>query len=189
MIQFIPTGSYRITDLEPPPWLRSRKLDVDVLGERGRAGLTPMAKQILNDMRQDPTSLSSKAYWMPFVESGLCLAAAMDEAASLGALDNLTTETPAGVYLIVGCEGDRVSTLYVGQSWDVLQRTVQHRICYEDTSVAADKAKRLVYNLLQNCDQVFHFRLAHTVYDDREVRTTMEGLWCLVLGTFQHKAV
>jgi hypothetical protein len=125
---------------------------------------------------------------MAFIESGLCLAAASDKFASLGVLDNLTTETTAGVYVIVGCEGDSVSTLYVGQSWHILQRMVQHRNCYEDRAVLAEKQRPLstiAPKDLTRCSTSGW----HTKYEEKAVRTMVEGLWCLTLGSYQHKKV
>lgn len=100
---------------------------------------------------------------------------------------NLRWDKPAGNYLLVGCQGVRVLTaLYVGQSNDVLRRALEHRTVYEDQSIPADKDGRLVYHHLKGCDEVFHFRLAEQEVEDKKVRTVVEGLWCLFLGTFQY---
>lgn len=149
--------------------------------------MTSTAQKVLRDMGQDPTRLASKAYWMPFVEAGLCIAQQAAAVEDLEALDELRGPKPAGIYLIVGCQGDDVPVMYVGQSNDVSRRTIEHQIVYEDLSIPAREDKRLVYHLLKGCDEVFHFRLASFGDDERAERTMAEGLWCLVFGTYQHK--
>lgn len=75
----------------------------------------------------DPSKLSTKAYWSPFAEEGLCLARAGDAAKDQNQLDSWQSAKPAGNYLVVGCQGEHVVTLYVGQSNEVLRRTLEHR--------------------------------------------------------------
>ncbi|PWN19676.1 hypothetical protein BCV69DRAFT_299986 [Microstroma glucosiphilum] len=99
----------------------------------------------------------------------------------------LRSESPAGVYLIVGCKKDKVAALYVGQSNDVFRRTLEHQIVYEDKSLPAEQDRRLAYHLLKTCDEVYHFRLAQFAVKEKQTRTMAEGLWCLVAGIFQVK--
>lgn len=76
---------------------------------------------------------------------------------------------------------------YVGQSKDVLRRTLEHQTVYKDHTIPAEKDGRLVSHLPKRCDQVFHFRLAEFEVEEKVVRTVVEGLWCLIRGTVQYK--
>lgn len=105
---------------------------------------------------------------MPFVDDGLCIASGADAVREVHQVDDLVTDSPAGVYSIVGCEKDSVTTMYVGQSQDVLKTTLQHQICYGGRSVPLDEEARLVCYAPKACDEVFHFRLPHFAAEDEK---------------------
>lgn len=79
-------------------------------------------------MGQYAAQLDNKAYWSAFAEQGLCLAEEADKVKTFEDVDGLRSESPAGVYLIVGFKEGSVTTLYVGQSNDVFRRTLEHRV-------------------------------------------------------------
>lgn len=56
------------------------------------------------------------------------------------------SEAAPCIYLILGCTGDEVSSLYVGKTSETPNRTLQHMKSYEDRVVPAAKEKRLKYH-------------------------------------------
>jgi hypothetical protein len=176
MVLSILIENHGIANPQAPAWLTTPYLDVKALSDLGKASLTSLACQVLKDMAVEPTRLATTAYWSPFVEKGLCLARAADAVKDANAVDSLLSAKPAGDCLVVGCKGDQVATLYVGQSNEVLRRTLEHRTVYEDHSIPAEKDGRLVYHLLKSCDEIYHFRLATLAEEDKKTRTMVEGL-------------
>lgn len=177
-----------VASIDPPRWLEDGKVNVDGLTQRVRDGLTTVGSTILRDLAGEPARLAQRGYWSPFAAAGHCFAQQL-RALGRAALEdsrNLPDARP-GVYLIVGCVGDEVTSFYVGKSSDIIARTLQHMRCEEDRIVPASKEKRLVYHLLKEADQIYHFPLVQFETDQPDARSMAEGLWCLVLGTYQYR--
>ncbi|PWN19674.1 hypothetical protein BCV69DRAFT_299984 [Microstroma glucosiphilum] len=161
-VEVLKKDPHGVAGLESPPWLKTAEMDLQALSDQGRAGLTSLARQILKALSEDPAKLSRENLWTPFVMSGLCMARAADAVSETEEMDALRSEKPG-----------RIETT----CWSAVKE--QGSQPYKDG--------RLVYHHLKQCDEVFHFRLAELVVEDKEVRTLVEGLWCLILGTFQYK--
>lgn len=181
----LPTGTYKLSSGTGPTWMRA-PVDMTAAVERERSSSSSVGSRVIQALERSPQELASQELWNSCRREEACLKE------TLNADDHGNALPVAAIYIIVRISAGKVTSLYIGQAFDVMARTLQTS---SRTSFRCHPHRlTLIPNWCTVCyrvgaaDTVMHFPLFTFEQEDKAARSFAVALWCHLLGTYQQKS-